>query len=211
MRIVLLGPPGAGKGTQAKAISKEIDVPHISTGDILRNEIKNGTELGKKAANFVESGKLVPDETIIEIIKSRIRSGELDRGFLMDGFPRNLKQAKMFSEMMEELNIKLDRVINIVVDENEVIRRLGNRRICSVCKSIFSIGDDGNNMKRCPKCGGLLLKRKDDSEDVIRHRLKVYESETKPLIDYYTDRGILVNVDGSGKEEEITGRILENT
>jgi adenylate kinase len=210
MRIVLLGPPGAGKGTQAKAISKEIDVPHISTGDILRNEIKNGTELGKKAADFVESGKLVPDEMIIEIIKSRIGSGELDRGFLMDGFPRNLKQAKMFSEMMEELNIKLDRVINIVVGENEVIRRLGNRRICSVCKSIFSIGDDGNNMKRCPKCGGLLLKRKDDSEDVVRHRLEVYESETKPLIDYYTDRGILANVDGSGKEEEITGRILEN-
>jgi adenylate kinase len=208
MRIVLLGPPGAGKGTQAVAISREVNVPHISTGDILRQEIKNETELGKKAADYVESGKLVPDEMIIEIIKNRITGGELAKGFLMDGFPRNLKQAKMFSKMMEESGISLDKVINIAVDENEVIDRLGKRRVCSVCKSIFSLSDIGDDVKRCPKCGGELVKRKDDSEEVIRHRLKVYESETKPLIDYYTEEGLLVNVDGSGKEEEITERIL---
>jgi len=210
MRIVLLGPPGAGKGTQAAEISREIGIPHISTGDILRQEIKNKTELGKKAADFVESGKLVPDGMIVEIIKERIKSGELDKGFLMDGFPRNLKQAKMFSKMMEELGIDLDKVINIVIDENEVIERLGKRRVCSVCKSIFSLSDIGDDVKKCPKCGGDLVKRKDDNEDVIRHRLKVYDEETKPLIDYYTVEGLLVNVNGSGREEEITERILDN-
>ncbi len=209
MIIVLLGAPGVGKGTQARAICKNFGMSHISTGDILRYEIKKGTELGKKVAEYVESGKLVPDEVIIEIIKKRISGSQLEKGFLMDGFPRNLKQAKMFSEMMNELGIGLDRVINIVVDENEIIERLSNRRVCSACKSIFSVNETDKSLAKCPKCGAPLIRRKDDDSEVIRHRLEVYESETRPLIDFYADKGLLVNVDGSGDKEEITERILK--
>jgi adenylate kinase len=209
MRIILLGAPGAGKGTQAGKISRKFNIPHISTGDILRHEIKNGTELGKKISKYVESGELVPDEFIIEIIKNKINSGQLKNGFIMDGFPRNLKQAKMFSEMLDELGIKLDKVINIVVSKDEIINRLNSRRICSSCKSIFSSNNGSNGLERCPKCGGKLLKRKDDSADVIKNRLEVYESETKPLIDFYSDEGLLVDIDGSGRAEDITERILK--
>lgn len=208
MRIILLGAPGAGKGTQANAISHKFDIPHVSTGDILRHEIKKGTELGEKVSKFVESGKLVPDEFIIEIIRNRISSGQLKEGFLMDGFPRNLKQAKMFSEMMDGLGIKLDKVINIIVSEDEIINRLNNRRICNDCKSIFS-SNNHKESEKCPKCGGDLLKRKDDDTGIIKHRLEIYESETSPLIDFYSDKGLLVNVDGSGRAEDITERILK--
>jgi adenylate kinase len=209
MRIILLGAPGAGKGTQAKVISNKFNIPHISTGDILRYEIKGGSKLGKEAVKFVESGKLVPDGIIIEIIKNRISSGELRNGFLMDGFPRNLKQARMFSNMLDQLGIKLDKVINIVVNKNETVDRLSRRRTCSVCKNVFSINSNNKNLEKCPKCKGDLIKRKDDDLKVIKHRLEVYESETKPLIDFYTNKGLLTNVDGSGEEKEITKRILE--
>ncbi len=208
MRIILLGAPGAGKGTQANAISLKFDIPHISTGDILRYEIKKGTELGKKVLKFVESGKLVPDKFIIEIIKNRISSSRTKKGFLMDGFPRNLKQAKMFSKMIDELGIKLDKVINIIVSEDEIVNRLNSRKVCNICGSIFS----SNNYKeseKCPECGGDLLKRKDDDTEVIKHRLEIYESETIPLIDFYSDKGLLINVDGSGKAQEVTERILK--
>lgn len=209
MRIVLLGSPGAGKGTQAKVISKKFDIPHISTGDILRHEIKGGSELGKKAAGFVESGKLVPDGIIIEIIKNEISRGKSKNGFLMDGFPRNLEQALMFSDLLEQLGISLDRVININVSKEEIIERLSSRRICTVCKSVFSIGRKNREPEKCPKCNGDLIERKDDKKEVIKHRLDVYESETRPLIDFYADKGLLVNIDGSGEEKEITKRILE--
>jgi len=209
MRIVLLGYPGAGKGTQAKAISKKFDIPHISTGDILRHEIKGGSELGKKAAGFVESGKLVPDGIIIEIIKNEISRGKSKNGFLMDGFPRNLEQALMFSDLLDKLGIRLDKVININVSKEEIIGRLSRRRICSVCKSVFSIGRKNREPEKCPKCNGDLIERKDDKEEVIKRRLDVYESETRPLIDFYADKGLLVNIDGSGEEKEITKRILE--
>jgi adenylate kinase len=209
MRIVLLGSPGAGKGTQAKVISKKFVIPHISTGDILRHEIKGGSELGKKAAGFVESGKLVPDGIIIEIIKNEISQGKSKNGFLIDGFPRNLEQALMFSGLLDELGIGLDKVININVSKDEIIERLSRRRICSVCKSVFSIGRKNREPEKCPKCNGDLIERKDDKEEVIKRRLDVYESETRPLIDFYADKGLLVNIDGSGEENEITRRILE--
>ena len=209
MRIVLIGAPGAGKGTQAKVISNKFNIPCISTGDILRNEINKGSELGKKAVKFVESGKLVPDEIIIEIIKNMIRNSRSENGFLMDGFPRNLKQAKMFSSTLDHLGIKLDKVINIVVDKDEVIGRLSKRGTCKVCKSVFSINNNNENFIKCPECGGDLIKRKDDDVEVIKHRMKVYESETIPLINFYADKGLLVNIDGSGEEKEITERILK--
>ena len=208
MRIVLLGSPGAGKGTQAKVISEKFDIPHISTGDILRHEIKKGSGLGKEAAGFVESGKLVPDRIIIEIIKNEISPGKSKNGFLMDGFPRNLKQAKMFSDLLDKLGIGLDKVININVSKDKIIDRLSKRRTCSVCKSIFSIGNN-KDLEKCPKCNGDLIVREDDKKEVIKNRLDVYESETRPLIDFYADKGMLVNIDGFGEEKEITKRILE--
>jgi len=209
MRVILLGAPGAGKGTQARIISGKFDMAHISTGDILRIEIKKGSELGRKAAKFVESGKLVPDEIIIEIIKNVIKSSRSKKGFLMDGFPRNLEQARKFSTMLGELGIELDKVINISVNKNEIIERLSKRRTCSICEDVFGVNNSSENLVKCPACGGNLVKRKDDDVEVIKHRLEVYESETKPLIDFYTDKGLLVNIDGSGEEEEVTERILK--
>jgi len=209
MNLVILGAPGAGKGTQAKAISENFDIPHISTGDILRDEIKKGSELGKKAVRFVESGKLVPDKIIIKMMKKIIGNSRTKDGFIVDGFPRNLKQAKMFSSVLDQLGIKLDKVINIVVDKNEVIERLSNRRTCSVCKSIFSENGNGHD-GRCPKCGGKLVKRKDDDGEVIKRRLEVYEEETGPLAEFYAEKGLLININGSGTKKEITERILES-
>ena len=210
MNLVLLGAPGAGKGTQAKAISKNFNIPHISTGVILRDEIKKGSELGKRAVKFVESGKLVPDEVIIEMMKKIINIDKSKGGFLIDGFPRNLKQAKMFSNVLNQLGIKLDRVINIIVNKNEVIERLSRRRTCSMCESVFSIDSNTHNAEECPKCRGKLIKRKDDEADIIKHRLEVYEEETKPLIEFYTKDGLLVNINGSGNKKEITERILSS-
>jgi adenylate kinase len=208
MRIVMLGAPGAGKGTQAKKISEKFDVPHISTGDILRKEIKKGTEAGLKARENVESGKLVSDDLIIDIIENFIKDDSIKEGFIMDGFPRNTVQAKKFMKMLEKNDSGLDKVVNIVVDYDELIQRLGSRRICVKCHHITSI--NGNQGKRCPECGGRLVRREDDREEVIRKRLEVYEEQTRPLIEYYRKRGILVNIKGNGREEEVTERILNN-
>ncbi len=205
----MLGAPGAGKGTQAKKISEKFDIPHVSTGEILRKEIKNETELGLKAKSFVESGKLVTDELVIEIIKNFIQGDSAKNGFLMDGFPRNLAQAKKFEEMLEEVGLRLDHVINITVDNSEIINRLGMRRTCRECQKITSVAES-NNGTSCPECGGELFIRKDDEREVIARRLEVYEKETRPLIEYYTKSGILTDIDGLGAEEEVTERILKN-
>ncbi len=204
----MLGAPGAGKGTQAKKISKKFDIPHVSTGDILRKEIKNETELGLEAKSFVESGKLVTDELVIEIIKNFIQGDSAENGFLMDGFPRNLAQAKKFTEMLEEIELKLDHVINIDVDNSEIINRLSMRRTCKECQKITSVAESNNSVS-CPECGGELFIRKDDEEKVIAHRLEVYKKETQPLIEYYSKSGVLVDIDGLGTEEEVTERILK--
>ena len=205
----MLGAPGAGKGTQAKKISKKFNIPHVSTGDILRKEIKDETELGLEAKSFVENGKLVTDELVIEIIKNFIQGDSAENGFLMDGFPRNLVQAKKFAEMLEEIGLKLDHVINIAVDNSEIINRLGMRRTCKECQKITSVAESSNGVS-CPGCGGDLFIRKDDEEGVIAHRLKVYEKETQPLIEYYSKNGVLTDIDGLGAEEEVTERILKS-
>lgn len=211
MRLVLLGVPGAGKGTQAEKISQKFKIPHISIGDILRSEIKRGTPLGKKADEYVRKGKLVPDEVIIGIIKAEINSDGSKDGFLLDGFPRNLKQATMLSDILDELGLKLNKVINIVANSDEVVKRLSSRRICVNCKKIYSFSNrQSGDVIRCPQCGGKLIKRKDDSIDVIKKRLEIYEKETKPLINYYNDKGLLININGIGTEQEVTERILEH-
>ncbi|MCD4668926.1 MAG: adenylate kinase [Actinomycetia bacterium] len=208
MRIVMLGAPGAGKGTQAKEISKKFKIPHISTGDILRKEIRKETESGLKAKEYVESGKLVPDGLIVDIVKDFIKGDRAGKGFLMDGFPRNISQAKIFSDMLDRIGLDLDKVINIVIDDDEIIRRLSMRRICTECQQISGSGERQDGV--CARCGGRLMKRRDDEEEVIKHRLRVYNEETSPLIGYYKERGILADVKGTGTEKEVTERILEN-
>ncbi len=208
MRLILLGLPGAGKGTQAKEISTKFNIPHISTGDILRNELKKNTELGKKANEYMSQGKLVPDELMVEIIKKEIEGKKRDN-FLLDGFPRTLQQAIKLDEMLSSIGQKIDKVLNIKVDKESIIKRLSNRRICHSCANICSI-DDKEVLKnnKCPICGGKLYKRKDDEVDVIRKRLDVYEEQTKPLEDYYRKNNLLIDIDGLGSVDEVTERIL---
>ena len=209
MRIVLLGAPGAGKGTQAKKISEKFGISHISTGDILRNELRNNTELGIKANEYMKDGRLVPDELIIEIIKEKIEKEGRQTQFLMDGFPRTLNQARKFDEMLASLGISLDKIINIDVAEDELVNRLTSRRVCHECSGICSINDfNSEDDAKCPSCGGRLYKRKDDDSEVIRERLKVYEKQTKPLIDYYSQGGLLFDINGLGTEKEIFERVL---
>lgn len=209
MRLVFLGAPGVGKGTQAKKIAARFEIPHISTGDILRKEIKEGSELGKKAGDFVKSGNLVPDDLIIDIIKKEILEPKAKNGFIFDGFPRTLQQAVNLDKMLSSLGIKLDKVINIIVDQKEIIKRLTSRRVCSLCNHTLSIRPEDNH-KLCPVCNkGELLKRKDDEEAVIRKRLEVYEKQTSPLIKYYGQAGLISDIDGLGTEKAITDRILD--
>ena len=198
-----------GKGTQAKKISEKFGISHVSTGDILRSELKKNTELGMKANEYMKEGKLVPDELIIEIIRKKIGKDGREPEFLMDGFPRTLLQAQKFDEMLAGLGISLDKVINIDVDEDELVKRLTSRRVCHECSGICSINDfNGEDDVKCPSCGGSLYKRKDDDSDVIRERLKVYEKQTRPLIDYYNRGGLLFYINGLGTEKEIFERVL---
>ena len=208
MRLVMLGAPGAGKGSQAAKISKKFDIPHVSTGDILRSEIKKKTEYGIKAREYVENGKLVPDELIFDIIEDFIKSDTAKKGFLLDGFPRNIAQAERFTGMLERAGVDLDKVINIVVGNEEIIRRLALRRICKDCQQV-SIFDEAQG-DICGKCGGTLIIRRDDQEDVIRHRLEVYDKQTHPLVEYYREKGKIVDIDGTGTLEEVTERIMES-
>ncbi len=211
MRIILLGAPGAGKGTQAKKISEKFGIPHISTGDILRNECRMGTDLGKEAEVFMQDGRLVPDELIIEIIKSMIAGRGSKKDFLMDGFPRTLNQAEMFDAMLGSLGLDIDRVINVTVPDDELIKRLTSRRVCHSCANVCRIDSPEiiqQDKDRCPVCGGKLHKRVDDDLEVIEERLKVYRKQTEPLIDYYRKKGLVTDVDGLGSEEDVTERIL---
>jgi adenylate kinase len=203
MRLILLGAPGVGKGTQAKRIAEKFDIAHISTGDLLRAEISNKTDLGMKAQGFVSQGKLVPDDLIMAMIREKFKSGALGNGFLMDGFPRTIDQAKMLDDILEELGLELDKVINIILDKNEIIKRIMNRIVCNSCKKVFKLDDFANKELKCDVCDNVLSKRADDSEAVIQKRLEVYELQTKPLIEYYENKKILENVDGLGTEEEI--------
>ncbi len=208
MIIILLGAPGAGKGTQAKELSKKFNLPHISTGDILRKEIKKKTRLGKKAEEFVKNGNLVSDDLIIEIIKNKIQKEEARNGFLLDGFPRNLTQAKMLENVFEQLDYSVDKVISISVNQEEVIKRLSSRRVCPACKKITKFSPESENI--CPQCGDKLIKRDDDDVSVIKKRLEIYKNETEPLIEYYRNKGLLVEIDGNASHEKVTGRVLEH-
>ncbi len=202
MKLMFAGPPGAGKGTQAERIALRLGIPHISTGDMLREEIKNGTELGAKAKAYIDAGELVPDDVIIAMVKDRVAQPDASGGFILDGFPRTKEQAAALEKIE-----KLDAVINIYVPDSKLIHRICGRRVCKDCGATYH-ESMLENVKVCPRCGGALYVRDDDSEEVVKQRLAVYKEKTKPLIDYYTAKGILYDIVGSGGIDNITDAIM---
>jgi len=210
VRIVLVGPPGAGKGTQAQFIASHLAIPRISTGDIFRYNVTTGTELGRKAREFMERGDLVPDEVTVGMVRSRLAEDDAQEGFLLDGFPRNVPQAETLKKMLSsEWDARLDVVLELVVDEDEVVRRLSGRRTCRICQRVWHVlYDPPLHVGICDDCGGELFQRDDDTEVTIRHRLEVYAEQTSPLIAFYADEGTLIGIDATGPVEEVTSRAL---
>ncbi|MER5433938.1 adenylate kinase [Streptomyces sp. NPDC002588] len=210
MRIVLVGPPGAGKGTQATRLAETLSVPHISTGDLFRANISRQTDLGKLAKSYMDAGNLVPDEVTIAMAKDRMEQPDAERGFLLDGFPRNVSQAEALDELLTTEGIKLDAVLDLEAPEEEVVKRIAGRRICRNDSShVFHVSykkpaQDGV----CDVCGGELYQRDDDSEETVRTRLEVYHTQTEPIIDYYKAQGLVVTIDSMGPVEEVTSRAL---
>ena len=209
MRIVLVGPPGAGKGTQAQFIASHLAIPKISTGDIFRHNVTNGTPLGREAKEYMNRGDLVPDEVTIAMVRDRLGEDDAQAGFLLDGFPRNVPQAETLRKLLADWDTRLDIVLELVVDDDEVVRRLSGRRTCRVCGRIWHIlFEPPTRAGLCDDCGGELFQRDDDRELTIRHRLDVYAQQTQPLIAFYADDGILLGIDATGPVEEITARAM---
>lgn len=197
MNIVLMGLPGAGKGTQADKIVEKYAIPHISTGDMFRAAIKNGTELGLQAKSFMDQGALVPDEVTIGIVRERLSQNDCDKGFLLDGFPRTVPQAEALDAILEELGRKIEHVINIQVEKDELVARLSGRRICKVCGSSYHLIFNPPAVEgKCDKDGGELYTRADDNPETVANRLEVNMKQAKPLLDFYGDKGVLTNIDG---------------
>lgn len=209
MNFVFLGPPGVGKGTQAKLFANQYELAHIATGDLLREAVKKGTSLGKQVKEIMARGELVPDELVFDLVKERLSSTDLD-GFILDGFPRNVYQAEILAKYLEEINKKIDYVIYFDVPQEEIVRRLSARRICSRCQTNYNlITQPPKRENICDLCGGELIYRADDHPETIRERLKVYQKETAPLIKHYESQGILRKVNGIGKIEQVH-TLLEN-
>ncbi|HUI30340.1 MAG TPA: adenylate kinase [Candidatus Acidoferrales bacterium] len=207
MRIILFGPPGVGKGTQAKILSKDLKIVHIATGDILREAVSRGTELGKKAKAFMDRGELVPDDVVIGIIHDRLRERDAKNGFILDGFPRTLPQAEALDKVFDKMKIKIDRVMSMEVDKEVLMNRLTSRRVCRNCGSIFNLLVDKLSDSKCTKCGGEIYQRDDDKRETIERRFEVYQNQTRPVKNYYGTKKMLVEVDGIGEIEEVTGRL----
>ncbi|MFZ5597462.1 MAG: adenylate kinase [Bacillota bacterium] len=210
MNLLIMGPPGAGKGTQAEVLVKELNITHISTGDMFRNAIKEGTEMGKKAKEYMDKGALVPDEVVIGMVKDRLSQPDTKTGFLLDGFPRTVEQAKALDETLKAMNIKLDGVINIVVPLDKLMARLTGRRVCKGCGASYHvIFNPPKKEGVCNTCGGELYQRDDDNETSVGTRLKAYEEKTQPLIDYYKGQGILLDINGDQEIKSVLGDILK--
>ena len=204
MKIVFLGPPGAGKGTQAEFICKNYDIAHISTGDILRANIKSGTELGKQAKAYIDKGALVPDSLIIDIVADRINQPDCEKGFLLDGFPRTVAQADALSKL-----VQLDAVLDLEVPFDKLTARITGRRVCRACGATYHINSLSSPDAPCEKCGGELYQRADDTEETIVNRLNVYTAQTQPLIDYYTEKGLIRAIDGDASVEQVQKAVSE--
>ncbi|NOY39832.1 MAG: adenylate kinase [Nitrospirae bacterium] len=208
MRIVLLGAPGAGKGTQAKKLVEKYGIPQISTGDILRKAVADGTPLGKEAKAYMDKGELVPDSVVIGLVKERLTQDDCKKGFILDGFPRNTAQAEVLDKVLEETNIPLQVALCVDVDMDILMKRLTGRRTCRQCGQMYNIYFSPPQKEGvCDKCGGELYQRDDDKEETIRRRLEVYEAQTAPLIEYYKNKGILKTVEGTGDIDEIFAKI----
>jgi adenylate kinase len=209
-RVVLLGPPGAGKGTQAKLLQEEFGAVQISTGDILRKAVADQTPLGKEAAGYINSGALVPDSVIVNLVAERLKEKDCDKGFLFDGFPRTIPQAQSLDEILKEMRLDLNCVLLVQVPQNVLIERLAGRRTCRKCGAMFHVAFSPPRREGlCDRCGGELYQRDDDKEQTIANRLQVYEKQTAPLVDYYRQRGLLRAIDGVGEIDQIRARVIE--
>lgn len=209
MKIIMLGAPGAGKGTQAKRIAQKYGIPHISTGDIFRANIKNGTELGKKAKTYMDQGLLVPDELTCDLVVDRIQQEDCKKGYILDGFPRTIPQAQALDEALEKLGEKLDYAINVEVQDENIVSRMGGRRACVGCGATYHLLYAPTKKEGiCDVCGGELILRDDDKPETVQKRLGVYHEQTQPLIEYYMEKGILKEVDGTKDMEEVFQAIV---
>ncbi len=211
LRAVLLGPPGAGKGTQAAKIVEKFDVPHISTGDIFRKNIKEGTALGKKAQEYMNAGELVPDELVVDLVVDRLSQEDCKaKGFLLDGFPRTTFQAEQLDKFLADNGLKMDAVINLEVSDAELMKRLTGRRVCKSCGASFHIVNVPPKQEGiCDACGGVLEQRKDDNEETAANRIKVYNEQTAPLVGYYTESGVIANFNGEQALDEVFKQIVD--
>ncbi|WDV45403.1 adenylate kinase [Clostridiaceae bacterium M8S5] len=209
MRLILLGPPGAGKGTQASGIVKKYNIPHISTGDIFRKNIKEGTELGTKAKEFIDKGLLVPDEIVVAIVKDRLTEDDCKKGFLLDGFPRTVAQADALDIELKKLSYNLDKVINIEVSKDELVKRAVGRRICKECGATYHVLFNPPKKEGiCDICGGELYQRADDNEQTVSKRIEEYQNKTQPLINYYEKQDKIVNIDGKQDIDKVYSDIV---
>jgi len=210
MKIIMLGAPGAGKGTQAQMIAEKFNIPHISTGDIFRANIKNGTELGKKAKEFMDKGQLVPDELTVELLLDRVAKEDCKDGYVLDGFPRTIPQADVLTNELDKLGDHVDYAINVDVPDENIVRRMSGRRACLKCGATYHIEHIPPKQEGiCDKCGSELVQRDDDKPETVNNRLSVYHEQTQPLIDYYTKAGILKTVDGTKDMNDVFNAIVD--
>ena len=209
MKIIMLGAPGAGKGTQAKKIAEKYSIPHISTGDIFRVNIKNGTELGKKAKTYMDQGLLVPDELVVDLVVDRVTQDDCSNGYVLDGFPRTIPQAEALDKALAAMGEAMDYAINVEVPDENIVRRMSGRRACVDCGATYHIVYAPTNEENiCDNCHGELILREDDKPETVQKRLNVYHEQTQPLIDYYTEKNILVEVDGTVDIDEVFAAIV---
>ena len=210
MKLILVGPPGSGKGTQAKMLIEKYSVPQISTGDILREAVKEGSPLGKKAKTLMDKGSLVPDELVVGIIEERLKKPDCKGGFILDGFPRTVAQAEALDSILEKMSLEIDHLLNIEVDDGELLKRLTGRRTCKSCgRGYHIIFDPPAKENVCNECDGDLYQRDDDKEDTIKSRLKVYHDQTAPVVDFYKKKNLSRTIDGLGKIGEVFTRITD--
>lgn len=210
MKIIMLGAPGAGKGTQAKKIAAKYNIPHISTGDIFRANIKNGTELGKKAKTYMDQGLLVPDDLVVDLVVDRVGQDDCERGYVLDGFPRTIPQAEALTKALADMGQKVDYAIDVDVPDENIVRRMSGRRACVGCGATYHVVYAPTKKEGiCDTCGGELILRDDDKPETVRKRLNVYHEQTQPLIDYYTEAGILKTVDGTVDIDDVFQSIVD--